>query len=350
MRLKRGIVVTFAALALCCGVLSYGQNKEKPAVPSKPAAPQTGAVPVQKGSDTSKSPPKTVNPVAAAAAPVVPESQDEKAIRASAEAFTKLYNAHDSKGLAALFALKAEVIDEAENLVKGRDAIEKAFADVFKANPESSMQVEVDSIRVLTPNLAIEEGTTLSKDSPEDLESASVYVAIHVKVDGQWLLASVRDWPAPLAEMTPHDHLLELSWLIGEWIEESPDSIVHTVCQWHDNENFLMQEFKVQIAGEVAMSGTMRIGWDAVTKQFKSWVFDSHGGHSEGLWHRHGDAWVVKSRGATAKGETASSTNVYRQIDGDTLSWQSLDRVIDGERQDDIAEIVIKRRPPSPVK
>jgi uncharacterized protein (TIGR02246 family) len=348
MSTKSGIVVTAVVAALGFGFFAYGQNQEKPSGTTKATVKAaTGSDGAKKAGDVDKKPAANPNPAGnKALAPAL--SDEEKAVRASAEAFTKLYNAHDSKGLGELFAHKAEIIDENEQVVKGREAIQQAFADVFKANPQTSIHVEVESVRVLTPYLAIEEGTTLSKNSPDDIESASTYVAIHAKLDGKWMLACVRDWAALPAELTPHDHLLELGWLVGEWIEESEDSIVHTVCKWHDSDNFLMQEFKVQIGGDIAMSGTMRIGWDAVSKQFKSWVFDSHGGHSEGMWHREGNAWVVKSRGSTAKGETASATNVYRQIDSDTLGWQSTDRVVDGERQDDIEEIVIKRRPPSP--
>ena len=52
------------------------------------------------------------------------------------------------------------------------------------------MQVDVTSVRLVTPTLAIEEGITRSKDSPNDPEEASGYAAIHVKTDGRWLLAS----------------------------------------------------------------------------------------------------------------------------------------------------------------
>lgn len=344
MRLRSGIVVSsiLATLSYCSYVCSQDKPQSpsatKPAAPAATAAAKNGATPAA----------TTAKPAAVAAAQAPAETEDEKAVRNSAAAFMKAYNEHDSKALAALFAPKAEVIDENEFLVKGRDAIEQAFADVFKEFPNSSMKVEIESLRILTPNLAIEEGTTLAKNLPEDLETANTYVAIHVKIDGKWLLACVRDWPSAPPELTPHDHLLDLGFLVGEWVQESDDSIIHTNCHWSDNENFLLQDFKVQIAGRVAMSGTMRIGWDAVTSQFKSWVFDSHGGHAEGFWHQDGDAWIVKLQGATAKGETASSTNIYRWIDNDTVGWQSTHRVIQGERQDDINEIVIKRRPPTP--
>lgn len=329
MRLKSGIVVGAILATLGCASFGFGQDKP----------PQTTSVKPVNAAGTSNA---TAKPAVAA------ETDDEMAVRSSATAFMKLYNEHDSKGLAALFAPKAEFIDENEFLVKGRDAIEQAFAEVFKEFPKSSMKVEIESLRILTPNLAIEEGTAISKNAPEESETANGYVAIHVKIDGKWLLACVRDWPAEVAEMTPHDHLQELSWLVGEWVQESSDSIIHTHCRWSDNDNFLIQEFKVQVAGRVAMSGTMRIGWDAVNNQFKSWIFDSHGGHAEGHWHHDGNSWIVKLQGATAKGETASATNIYRWIDNDTVGWQSTHRIVQGERQDDIAEIIIKRRPPTP--
>lgn len=334
MRTHRETIVVAVIVALCGGYMAQGQIREKPAEAVKKAI--NGAS-------------KPVEPVRKPAeAPKAAEDPEEKSVRASAESFTKLYNAHDAGGLAALFASKAEMIDEEGRVVKGQAAIEKAFAEVFQEHPQISMVVNVESVRVLTPVLAIEEGTVTSKDSPDDPESATVYVAIHVKTDGQWRLACVRDWDAPPAEPTPNDHLQELAWMVGEWIDESPGSAVHSVCNWHDNGNFLMQEYQVNIGGVVAMSGTTRIGWDAVARQFKSWVFDSHGGHSMGAWSWDGERWIVKMQGATARGEVGSSTNYYRRIDDETIAWGSFDRLIDGERQEDIPEIIVKRRPPRP--
>jgi uncharacterized protein (TIGR02246 family) len=352
MHIKSAVVFVSVGATMWVGYFAQGQVREKPA-----DAVKKGAVPASKAPPPALKADAGKKPAEAAKNPIEParpnsgkpaEDPDETTIRTSAEAFTKLYNAHDAKGLAALFAPKAEMIDEDDQVVKGRDAIEKEFASVFKQHPKATMQVDVDSVRVLTPNLAIEEGLARSKDSPDGPEDLTVYVAIHVKVDGKWLLACVRDWDAPPEKRSPHDNLQELAWLVGEWIEESSDSVVQTKCEWHDNGNFLMQEFKVHIGGDIAMSGTQRIGWDAVAKQFRSWVFDSHGGHAGGLWLRDGDEWIVKSQGATAAGETASATNIYRRIDDDTIGWRSIDRVIDGERQDDIKEFIMKRRPPLP--
>ena len=45
------------------------------------------------------------------------------------------------------------------------------------------------------------------------------------------------------------------------------------------------------------LSGTQRIGWDPLKRQFKTWIFDSEGGHGEGYYTRNGDQWVVKTEG-----------------------------------------------------
>jgi uncharacterized protein (TIGR02246 family) len=335
MRIHRGILVV-GFLACSGGIPALGQNGEKPVEKLKPRA--TG-VAVPKQEDAKK-------PPAAAHA----DDPDVNLIRAGAEEFSKHYNAHDAKAVATLFALNAEVIDEDDNLVKGREAIEKEFAAVFKTHPKSSILIDVDTVRILTPHLAVEEGLARSKDSPESAEDVAAYVAIHVKVDGKWLLASVRDYEiVPDHELTPHDRLnQELSWLVGDWIDESPDSTIRSACKWHDNGNFLIQEFEVNVQGAITMSGTMRIGWNAVNKQFQSWIFDSHGGHATGTWLHDGERWIVKMQGATASGETGSSTHYYRHVDQDTFAWGAFERVIDGEKQDDIEEIVVKRRPPAP--
>jgi len=161
-------------------------------------------------------------------------------------------------------------------------------------------------------------------------------------------LASVTDFAALPENLTPHEHLQELAWMLGEWIDESPDVSVHSMCDWDDSGNFLISHFQVQFAGRPTMFGTIRIGWDAVAKQFRSWVFDSEGGFTQGAWISQGDEWIVKMHGSTADGETCSSTNVYRLLDNDSYTFRSYDRIVDGELTPDIDEVLIKRRAPPP--
>jgi uncharacterized protein (TIGR02246 family) len=335
----------FVVTAFLAGVLAHAQNQKPGSAPGKKPADAAAAPKTAPSKST-----KTAVPEKDAAPEAEVESADEAAIRASAAQFTKLYNDHDPKGLAALFALKAEMIDEDGKLVKGREAIEAEFAQQFQNEPQCTMRVEVDSIRVLTPNIALEEGVARCAAAPESEEEITSYTCVHVKIDGKWQLASVSDIAAESEDLSPHEHLLELSWMIGDWVDESPDATVQSTCDWDDSGNFLLYHFAVHVTGEISMHGTTRVGWDAVRKQFRSWVFDSEGGFTEGLWIRQDEEWLVKSNGATPDGETCSSTNVYRIIDEDTFTFRSYDRIIDGELTDDIDEIVIKRRAPDPVE
>ena len=121
---------------------------------------------------------------------------------------------------------------------------------------------------------------------------ARLYTVLFVKRDGRWLMADVRETDDTAA--SPHDRLKELEWMIGQWVDESPEAVISTDCRWSDDKNFLLRSYTIQVAGVPAMSGVQRIGWDPITGQIKSWVFDSQGGHSEGLWSRDGNRWAVQ--------------------------------------------------------
>src|SRR5262245_30663456 len=72
-------------------------------------------------------------------------SADEAAIRANVDQFVKAYNAHDAKGVAALFLPGGETIDKDGDMVKGREAIAQTFDDLFKATPDKRIDVSVES-------------------------------------------------------------------------------------------------------------------------------------------------------------------------------------------------------------
>jgi hypothetical protein len=102
-----------------------------------------------------------------------------------------------------------------------------------------------------------------------------------------------------------------LEWLLGEWVDDGGSTVVHTVCRWSDDGNFLLQEMNLQVAGRDAMQVTQRIGWDPLSKRIRSWVFDTEGGFGEGVWARLGDSWVIKSTGVKPDGEAASATRCF---------------------------------------
>ena len=70
--------------------------------------------------------------------------------------------------------------------------------------------------------------------------------------------------------------------MLGEWVNESDDAIVLTICKWSKDGNFLLREFDIKIEDKVALSGTQQIAWDPQQKQFRLWVFDTGGGFGDG--------------------------------------------------------------------
>jgi uncharacterized protein (TIGR02246 family) len=273
-------------------------------------------------------------------------ADDEKAVRLEVGAFTKAANAHDAKALAALFAPEGEIVNEEGHALQGREAIEKTFAALFEANPNLQINISIQSIRFVSPAVAIEDGTSTTTHRSGPGAEHNRYTVVRVKQDGRWQIASARDLPDEEAEAG--DELEQLGWMVGQWVNESPEALVVTSYRWDDQRHSILGEFKVQVGGRPAMTGTQRISWDPAAKKLHSWVFDSEGGFGEGLWTRNGNQWVVKVAGTRRDGSAASATRIITQVTKDRMTWRSRDRVAGNEVLPEAAEIVIVRRPPPP--
>ena len=202
--------------------------------------------------------------------------QEEPAIRRVVDAFAKAYNAGDSKSLAGLFTSEAEIVSDDGRRAQGRIAIEQVFAQIFKEHPKARMEIAVGTIRMVSPELAIEDGTATVTSEPGEPAERTRYLVVHVKQEGQWRMASARD--VADEPLSAEERLKQLEGLIGDWIDESPDGVIMTSYRWTDNHCFIVGEFTVHIHGRPAMTGTHRIGWDPLAKKIHSWVFDSEGG------------------------------------------------------------------------
>lgn len=301
-----------------------------------------------------KTPAKPAAPVSAAAVAAGRE-QDEKAVRDVVARLVKAYNGGDAEAVASLFTADGELIDETGARVTGHQAIQQDFATIFEAHPKAKISVAIDSIRFLGPTLAVEEGVSTVTYEPEGPAESGRYVVTYVKQDGKWLSGSARELSD---DETGLEALEQLGWLVGRWVDESPEALVKTSYDWTDNHQFLVGEFAVHIAGRPAISGNHRIGWDPLTKKIRSWVFDSAGGFGESLWTVSDvdpetgkpRQWVVKAAGVTRDGEVGSSTNIYTRLGDDRYMFQSHDRVVGGELQDDTPDIIVTREAPQPDK
>ena len=53
-----------------------------------------------------------------------------------------------------------ELVNEEGHAVQGREAIERTFAAIFQAHPKLQIGVSIQSIRFVSPSVAIEDGTS----------------------------------------------------------------------------------------------------------------------------------------------------------------------------------------------
>ncbi len=271
-------------------------------------------------------------------------SADESAIQANIEQFSKAFNAGDAKAIAALFSPGGQVESKDGLIAQGREEIAKVFEQIFKEDGKIKIEVSVESIRFIDTDLAVETGTTKTTSPLDDTPEYDRYTCVHVKRDGKWQMSLARDEEG--AEPTAQERLQSLAWLVGDWIDESPEATVMTSCKWSDDKHFLMQDIQVKTGGKPVMMIQQRIGWDPLQKCIHSWVFDSVGGFGEGLWTRSDDGWVIKATGVRTDGTTGSSTNIVTPNGKNGYLWQSTNRVVGGHVENDV-EVRVVRKPPT---
>ncbi len=273
--------------------------------------------------------PAEASPSGGTAAASLEPNPDAQAIGDLVGRFIKAYNARDAKALGELFTPTAEIEDGDGEVTRGLDAIVARFTRIFGDGQSGTLSVTPDSLRFLGTDLAIEEGTASLTTRAGEPPQTNRYSVIYVRQNGRWLHARIRDEQPD--EVSPHEQLLQLKWMLGEWVNESDDGIVKTHCKWSDNGNFLLREFDVKVEGRISLRGTQRIGWDGQRKQFRMWVFDDRGGFAEGLLSRDGERWITRASGVRSDGQSVSTTNAFTALGKDRILWETLERTVGGE-------------------
>ena len=272
-------------------------------------------------------------------------SADEQQIRKAVVSFVELYNAHKPDDVAALFASDARMVFADGTEVNGRDEIKQSIAEAFESSPKIAVSVVVDSIRFLTPEVAVEEGSTTLFPDGETLTSRDRYTVLHLKRNGQWQMQSVR--VVEEESLSAYGELAPLEWLIGEWIDEGREELVEAKFRWDENKSFLLEDFQVVRDGDVILKGTQRIGWDPQAKQVRSWIFDSAGGFGEVAWTAAGDDWICKAKGTRPDGLSASATRRLTRAGKDRVLWTSTDRIL-GDTALPGIQVTMVRKAPQP--
>ena len=269
------------------------------------------------------------------------DPKDSEAIQKQAEAFIEAFHKGDAKAVAAFWTPDGDYTDLTGRQIKGREAIEKAFADLFAQTKGLKIRIDSDSLRFVTPEVAIEDGTSEVYPPDGAPPSRARYTIVHAKKDGQWLLASVREAPIP---PPTNEHLHGLEWAIGDWTGETEKGEADRItAAWDENQNFIVATFTTTLKGIPLGGAKQWIGWDPIAKNARSWIFDATGGFGEGAWNSDGDRWVVKTTSVLPDGKKANATYIIRRVDPDTMTCQFTDRNIDGKSLPDTKEVRMKR-------
>jgi uncharacterized protein (TIGR02246 family) len=265
---------------------------------------------------------------------------DRQALHQSARAFVRAFNDRDAKAVAALWTEQAEFVDDRGTVLRGRPAIEKGYAELFKAHPKVRVEVRSDSVHFPSPNTAIGEGLLTVSFPGSDLPVTTAYRAIQVRENGQWQIAFSQEWGADQYKLD------DLAWLIGRWTAHLPTREVQLTFAWNEKKTLLRSQFTVKEGSKVVSSGTQTIALDPRTGQLISSTFDEDGGHGEALWFRDQNRWVMDSVGVLPDGTETLALNVLTRVNDNEILWRSVARVVGGDPLPDTQPIKIVRGQP----
>jgi uncharacterized protein (TIGR02246 family) len=267
---------------------------------------------------------------------------DDQAIRQAAAAYAEAFTKGNLDQLLVHWDPDAEYIDGSGQVTQGREAIAALVRKNLALLKGCKLAIDIKSVRLIAPDVALVDGeATLVKP---DETVTTPYAAAWVKKDSHWRLRSLRDLSDTdqPALVTPADRLKGMEWIIGEWQSVDTTPEVHLNCHWAANRSFVLFDYQIK-EGKQESTTTMRIGWDPVNDQFRSWYFDSAGGYGEGLWSQDGNSWVSDTTGVLPDGRIGIARYLVRFVNHETWEWQARNRVVDGRPLADVDVRLVRK-------
>jgi uncharacterized protein (TIGR02246 family) len=309
---------------------------------------------IEIGAAAAQPPPAGLNPTTpeggrATPGHATPATLDDEspvqAVGQVAESCFAAFHRGDAKAVAAHWTEDGDFINIEGKRTQGREAIEREFQRFFAEHPGCRLTRAVGSIRMIGPDVAIEDGTAAMAPAPPGSPPNARYTIIYARRDGRWLIESMRDAATPAT--SSYEHLKQLEWMVGQWADDSEKDrhAVQSTCAWTMNKSFLIRTFASLVDGETILRGTEVIGWDPRTGKIRSWVFDSDGGFSQNTWTRRGDRWLIRESGVLQDGREVTALDVLTRRGDNTVTLRSPRRTADGRPLPDIDEIEIRRKP-----
>jgi uncharacterized protein (TIGR02246 family) len=260
---------------------------------------------------------------------------DRAAIREELRSFVAAFEKGDAAAAAAHMTTGAELMAPDGTNAHGRDAIQRAYADHFAKYPKHTVTVEPESLRFTSRDTALEEGHMTVVRGKED-PGIYRYVVLHVREDGKWQIAVLRN------DETEDASLRDLGWLIGTWETKGPDAEARTTYEWVGDKAFIRSRFTIR-EKDKTVTGTQMIGLDPNTGDLRTWTFEADGGYGEGTCARDGNKWLFVSGATLPDGSAMTATNILTPIDRDTFTWQPVDLTIDDEAVGNLPPVKVTR-------
>jgi uncharacterized protein (TIGR02246 family) len=279
---------------------------------------------------------------AAQAEPSAPGRADLATIRQAALDFATAFNAADAPAVAAHWTEDGDYTDDSGHTITSRGAIQEEYARFFAEHQGLRMRIVIDSLRLLNDSAAIEDGRAMLEPPPVGAPAISKYTAVHVKVDGKWLMSTVRD--TRVETPSAYRRLEDLGWLIGTWTAEEHGATTEAICRWVANKSFVERTYTVTRADQTTTSGIQLIGFNPQGGHIQSWNFSGDGGYAVGIWTPRQNGWSAEIQGTLGDGTRTSAINVLTRLDDNAYTWQSVQRTAGSMTLPDTDEVVLKRR------
>jgi len=272
-----------------------------------------------------------------------PNAADRAAIASRATAYVEAFHKGDADALAAFWTPEGDYIHLSGRVIKGRAALAAEFKQLFAEAKGLKLRVDIQSLRFPTADTAVEDGVTSVMSDESPVPSRARYTNYLIKIDGKWMIESVRE--LPYQEPNNYEYLRSLEWIVGEWVEDttSPHAS-RALFDWSADQNYILCLRAVSVKDIMLDNGSQRIGWDPANKVIRSWSFEADGGFGHGVWQRSGDnTWTVKNAATLRSGSTLTSTNTITRVDIDNVTWQATEQKLDGQPIADSPVIKMKR-------
>ena len=321
-------LVSTVLAASCLGTIALAADP----TPNAGPAPQSGTPPTN--ATACGAMPHTLD-VAAITAAVTLQVQRE------VQEFVQAYNAHDAKTIAAEWSPHGTYTQQDGTVYKGREAVQKLYQAAFAENPEATVAVVVEDVKLINAFTAVEHGTTTVTAKPGAEPTTEQYVATHVRQGRKWVMVSVED--VPDSTMDKFAVVKDLEWLVGTWQASTGSLSTEMTITRIGGGPFFQRAWTSRADTNVLVQGVQVIGWDPELRQVSSWTFDSRGNTDKGLWSPEENGWSIECKGMLLNGTPFSATYLMTRSGDGSLSINSANRFAGDVALPNMPELVLKR-------